>query len=189
MELRELLSKKPVKFLTLLLTAMLITSASAAVYYSITMEPEVTVTGLTVTFTDGDDTTTGSTVNAAWCSLALKSYPNATLTYDQAVNLTNTDGSNAHSVQLRHVSITPDGSSYVGGNFTSINFYLIAQNATQITAFTYANDGTNWSPPADTGYYLIPQSEEWAIKVETLSPAGATIGTVCNIEIAVDVQE
>jgi len=189
MELRKIPFKKSMKLLTLLLTSMLIATASAAVYYSLTAEPQVTVTGLTVKFTDGDDTTAGSTVNDAWCRLTLKSYPNATLTYDQAVNLTNTDGSNAHSVQLRHVSITPDGSAYVGGNFTSITFYLLNDAGTQQTSFAYTNDGTDWTTPSATGYYSIPATNEWTIKVETLSPAGATVDTVCSIEIAVDVQE
>jgi hypothetical protein len=188
-ELRKIPFKKSMKLLTLLLTSMLIATASAAVYYSLTAEPQVTVTGLTVKFTNGTDTSTGSTVYDTWCRLALKSYPNATLTYDEAVNLTNTDGSNAHSVQLRHVSITPDGSSYVGGNFTSMTFYLIDENGTQQTSFAYTNNGTDWTTPSATGYYSIPAGEDWAIKVETLSPAGATVGTVCNIEIAVDVQE
>jgi hypothetical protein len=181
--------RKSLDLIVLLLISVFVITASASVYYSITMEPRVTTTGLTVEFTNGDDTPIGSTVNAAWCRLLLKSYPNATLTYDQAVNLTNTDGSNPHSVQLSHVSITPDGSSFVGGNFTSIKFYLVAQNGTQITSFEYANNGTYWSPPADTSYYSIPASEEWTIKVETLSPAGATVGTDCDIQIAVKVQE
>ena len=189
MELRKIASNKWVKLLTLLLTSMLIATASAAVYYSITMEPKVTVTGLTVKFTDGDDTTTGSTVYDAWCGLALKSYPNATLTYDQAVNITNSDSTSGHSILLRHVSITPDGSSYVGGNFTSIKFYVIASNSSQIVSFEYTNNGTDWSPPATTNYYWMQADEEWTVKVETLSPTGATVGTVCTIVIAVDAQE
>ena len=92
MELRKIPFKKSMKLLTLLLTSMLIATASAAVYYSITAEPQVTVTGLTIKFTTGDDSA-GSTVYDAWCGLALKSYPNATLTYDQAVNITNSDSS------------------------------------------------------------------------------------------------
>ena len=189
MELRKIALKKPLKLLTLLLTSMLIATASAAVYYSITAESDVTVTGLTIKFTDGDDTTSGSTVYPAWCGLALKSYPNATLTYDQAVNITNSDSSNSHSFQLRHVSITPDGSTAVGGNFTYINMTVIASNTTVIMSFDYTNDGTDWSPPGDTGYFTMLADEVWTVKVETLSPTGATVGTVCDIRIAVDVQE
>ena len=189
MDLGKITAKKPLKLLLLLLTSLIISTASAAIYYSLTMEPDVTVAGLTIKFTDGDDTTAGSTVYDAWCGLALKSYPNATLTYDQAVNITNDDSSNGHSMRLRHVSITPDGSAYVGGNFTYINMTIIAANGTEVVSFDYTNDGTDWSPPSTTSYYYMQADEEWAVKVETLSPAGATVDTVCNIEIAVDVQE
>jgi hypothetical protein len=189
MDLGKITAKKPLKLLLLLLTSLIISTASAAIYYSLTMEPNVTVAGLTIIFTNGDDTTAGSTVNDAWCGLALKSYPNATLTYDQAVNITNDDSSNGHSMRLRHVSITPDGSAYVGGNFTYINITIIAANGTEVVSFDYTNDGTDWSPPSTTSYYYMQADEEWAVKVETLSPAGATVGTVCNIEIAVDAQE
>lgn len=189
MGLRKIAFGRPVKLLTLLLSSMIIGTASAAVYYTLVMEPRVTVTALTVKFVNGGDTPAGSTVNDAWCRLLLKSYPNATLTYDQAVNISNTDASNAHSIQLRHVSITPDGTAYVGGNFTSIKFYLLDHTGAQQTTFIYTNNGTHWSPPSDTGYYSIPANKEWIFKVETLSPAGATVNTVCDIEIAVDVQE
>ncbi len=189
MDLRKISGKKSLKLLLLLVTSMIITTASATVYYGLTMEPRVTVTGLTVTFTSGDDTPAGSTVQDEWCRLLLKSYPNATLTYDQAVNLTNTDGSNAHSVRLRHISITPDGSSYVGGNFTSIKFYLLNAAGTEQTSFAYTNNGTHWTTPPTTGYYSIPAGNEWTIKAETLSSSGATVGTDCDIQIAVDVEE
>lgn len=189
MDLRKLTAGKPLKLLVILMLWMVMATVSAAVYYSLTAEAEVTVTGLTVKFTNGDDTPAGSTVYDAWCGLALKSYPNATLTYDQAVNITNGDISYGHSIQLSHVSITPDGSSYVGGNFTYIYMTIVASNGTEIVSFDYTNDGTDWSPPADTGYYWMLPSEVWTVKVETLSPAGATVDTVCDLVVAVDVQE
>jgi hypothetical protein len=189
MDLRTITAKKPLKLLVIMLSWLIVASASAAVYYSLTMEPSVTVTGFTIEFSNGDDTTADSTVYDAWCGLGLRSYPNATLTYDQAVNITNTDGANGHSFQLDHVSITPDGSAYVGGNFTYINMTVVAGNGTELASFDYTNDGTNWSPPSATSYLYMQASEEWTIKVVTLSPAGATEGTVCDIMISVNVQE
>ena len=190
MELREALSKKPVKFLTLLLTAMLIATASAAVYYSLTVQPKVTVTGLTVRFYTAPDTPTpGSTVNHAWCSLALKSYPNATLTYDKAVYINNTDGS-AHSIQLRHVSISPANNTASVGNWTFIRFYLYNSTGL-VTSFNYTTNGNYWILPTNnpTGYYSMPSTTGWWVKVETKSPANALVNEVCTIVISVDVQE
>jgi len=188
MVLKKIPFRKSLKALTLLLTSMLIATASAAVYYSITMEPKVTTTALFVKFVSAGDTPGGSTVNDAWCRLLLKSYPNATLTYEQAVNISNTD-SGAHSVRLRHINISPSSGSSDVGNFTRIKFYLLNENGVEQTTFEYTTTGNSWNTPATTSYYSIPGNTKWIIKAETLSPAGASIGIECNIQIAVDVQE
>jgi hypothetical protein len=183
--------KKSLKLVTLLITSMLIATASAAVYYTINMKSKVTVTALTVKFVNGGDTPAGSTVNDAFCSLALKSYPNATLTYDKAINISNTDTNNAHRLRLRHVSITPANGSSDIGNFNFIKFYVIDESGTQKTMFQYASyNTTHWSAmPQPTEYFTIPEGVQWKIKVETLSPATATLDKYCIIEIAIDIQE
>lgn len=187
MELRGLLSKKPVRFLTLLLTAMLIASASAAVYYSLSMESTITVGTTWVKFVSAGDTPALATVDDAYCSLPLTTYPNATVTYEHAIGVNNTDPGFAHSVRLRHVSVTPDSDPDVG-NFTSITFSLLdASNVTQ-TTFAYTTTGNSWNTPSTTGWYAIPLETEWFIKVETVSPAGASSGVSCTIAIAIDVQ-
>ncbi len=189
MQVKKILSSKSMKFLTLLLTSLLIASASAAVYYSLTWEPRVTVQGApAVGFTSGDDTPAGSTVNSAWARLLLKSYPNATLTYDEGMNVSNTDSAD-HQIRLRHLGISPTSGNEAVSNFTTIRFTLIAQNGTTITTFEYSTTGDTWNTPATTSYYVIPASEEWTLKVETLSPAAATADTEANLQIALDVLE
>ena len=186
MELK-ILSKKPVKIVTLLLTAMLIASASAAVYYSLSMESEITVGTTWVKFVQAGDTPATATVDDSFCSLPLTTYPNASVTYEHAVGLNNTDGSNPHGVRLRHSSITPDSDPDVG-NFTSITFYLLDASNTTQTTFEYNQTSNTWNTPSTTGYYSIPAGTEWFIKVETVSPAGAQSGVSCTIVIAIDVQ-
>ena len=189
MEIREILSSKSMKFLTLLLTSMLIASASAAVYYSLTWQPRVTVQSApAVGFTNGDDTPAGSTVNSAWARLLFKSYPNTTLTYDEGMNITNNDVS-SHQIRLRHLSISPANGAAAVSNFTTIRFTLIAQDGTTVTTFEYTTTGDNWNTPSTTSYYTIPASQEWTLKVETLSPAAATATTEANLQIALDVLE
>jgi len=190
-ELREILSKKPVKFLTLLLTAMLIATASAAVYYSINMQPTVTISQATVIFEQGDDWPGGSMgTNSTYVSLTIKAYPNATLTYDEPLNISNTDSS-AHNVRLSHVSITPASASASVSNFTFINFTLIQPNGNPVTGsdFDYTTSGDTWSTPSDMTYQSLAGNTDWAVKIETRAAAGATDALTCTIVIAVDVQE
>jgi hypothetical protein len=187
MKIKKIASSKPLKFLILLLTSMLIASASAAVYYSLTWQPQVTVTGLFIQFTTGADTPSGSIVHSSWAMLSLKSYPNATLTYEKGLNISNTDSSE-HSIRLRHVSISPNGTADVA-NFAFINFTLIAKNGTIITTFEYNTTGNDWNAPTQTGYFRIPGNEEWTLQIQTLSPANATLGAQADLAIAVDVQE
>lgn len=189
MEIKKILSSKSLKLLTLLLTSLLIASASAAVYYSLTWQPRVTVQGApAVGFTSGDDTPAGSTVNSAWARLLFKSYPNATLTYDEGMNISNTDAA-SHQIRLRHLSITPASGNVAVSNFTTIRFTMIAKNGTTVTTFEYSTTGDTWNTPATTNYYVIPANQEWTLKVETLSPAAATASTVANLQIALDILE
>jgi hypothetical protein len=166
---------------------MFIATGSAAIYYSLVMQPQVTTAQLAVQFSSASDTPSGSYVNGAYCLLALKSYPNATLTYGDAVNLTNNDVSNAHSVRFRYVSISPNNTADAG-NWTFIKFYLFAPNNTEITSLNFTQASKIWTVKSSMLYYSIPASQKWYIEVQTLSPATATIGKTLNIVIAVDVQ-
>jgi hypothetical protein len=187
MDIGKKLNKRPIKLLALLLTSMLIATTSAATYYSLVMQPQVTTATPMIKFSSGIDTPSGSIVNNAYCLLALNSYPNATLTYGDAVNLTNTDSAKAHSVQLTPISIWPN-STTKAGNWTSIKFYLFAQNNTQITSLSYTQSGGIWTSSGTTSYYSIPPSQVWYIEVQTLSPATATIGFTLNIVIGINVK-
>jgi hypothetical protein len=173
----------PRMVLTLLIITMLIATVSAAVYYTIIMGPTVTISQATMIFEQGNDWPTGSSMgtNSTYVSLALKAYPNATLTYDEPLNISNTDTS-AHNVRLRHVSITPNATASVS-NFTFINFTLNSVD------FDYYTSGNNWNAPSDMSYQSLPASTEWAVKIETKAVAGAQDAVTCTIVIAVDVEE
>lgn len=165
---------------------MLVVSASAAIYYTMLAQSTTTIAAASVYFTAGGDSTGILTLgtNNTYASLSLSAYPNVTLYYDQAVNLTATA---AKQVRLRHVSISPeDGDSSVS-NFTSIVFRLIAANGTELASLSYTTSGDNWAEPSQTGYFAIGAGEEWTIKVETKAVAGANTGVSTTIVIAVDV--
>jgi hypothetical protein len=117
-----------------------------------------------------------------YVSLAIKAYPNATLVYEEPLNISNTDSS-AHNIRLRHVSISPTSGSASISNFTFINFTLNSVN------FDYTTTGDTWNTPSDMSYQSLPGNTEWSVKVETKAAAGATEAISCTLKIAVDVEE
>ncbi len=190
MNLKRISSKKSITLLALILASILISTASAAVYYSMIAQPAVTITTAPVVFVSGNDWPTGSTLgsNGTWVSLALKAYPNVTLAYDQPLNLSNTDSS-SHTFRLRHVSITPVSGNSQVSNFTSINFVVENTAGTAQASFNYTTGGTTtWTTPSTTSYLTLPASTQWIIYVSTVATAGANSGITASIEISVDVQ-
>jgi len=192
-ELRKIASKKPLKLLTLLFTSMLIATASAYVYYSLEMRPTVTISQPAVILKNGDDSSGVVTMgaNSTRATLAIKAYPNITLTYEEPLNISNTDSSN-HDVRLSHVSISPANATNYISNFTFINFTLIQPNGNKVTGsdFDYYTSGEdNWYTPSDMGYQTKTNGEDWAVKIETRAAANATDALTCTIVIQVDIRE
>ena len=189
MALRKAGSSKFLRLLVLLISSLLIATASAAVYYSMTMQPSVTITGATIRFAQGSDWPLGSALgnNGTWVSLALKAYPNVTLTYDQPLNITNTDSA-SHTFRLRHVSITPASGIAQVANFTFINFVVENAAGSQQASFNYTTTGTTWNTPASTSYLTIPASTQWIVYVQTGAAASAN-NVAANLQIAVDVTQ
>jgi hypothetical protein len=190
MKIERISFKKSAKFLMLLVSSFIIATASAAIYYTITMQPKVAITSAVIKFVEGNDWPSSSTMgtNGTWVRLSLKAYPNATLTYDQPLNISNTD-TVQHQFRLRHVSITPASGTASVSNFTSISFVIKDASGTTQGSFTYTTTGDAWNTPATTSYFTLPADTQWIIYVETKAAAGASSGIEANIEIAVDVLE
>jgi len=188
MKIQEIQFRKSIKFLTLLLTSMLIATTSATVYYMMLEQSTSTVAVAPVYFTTGNDSSGILTLgtNSTYASLSLNAYPNATLYYEQAVNLTATA---AKEVRLRHVSISPDDGDSSVSNFTGVVFRLIKADSTQVGTLTYTTTGDVWNEPTTpTSYVAIGAGEEWTIKIEIKAAPGATSGVSTTIVIAVDVK-
>lgn len=191
MEIKKLLLRKEMTLIAVLLASTLVASAIAAIYYSLTMQPDVTVTPATIRFAQGADWPTGSVMgaNSTWVRLAIKAYPNATLVYDKPLNISNTDGSNSHQFRLRHVSITPTTGSAQVSNFTFINFVIKNTAGASQASFNYTTSGDTWTTPSTTSYLTLPANTQWILYVETKAAANANTNIVAGIQIAVDVQE
>ena len=191
MTIKKTLVRKETTLIVVLLASMLVATAIAAIYYSLTMQPDVTVTPATVRFVQGADWPTGSTMgaNSTWVRLAIKAYPNATLIYDKPLNISNTDVSNSHQFRLRHVSITPVSGNVQVSNFTFIRFVVRNSAGVSQASFNYTTSGDAWTTPSTTSYLTLPANTQWAVYVETKATSYANTNIVAQIQIAVDVQE
>ena len=183
-------NRKSVKLGMLLISALLIATTSTNVYYGILQGNTIGIVEAKVHFTAGDDSTAaGYTpgLNETYCVLSLNAYPNVTLYYEQAVNVTNTDVA-PHDIRLRHVTITPANGTESVGNFTQFDFKLVNVSGTVQRTLTYTTTGDYWFTPDPTAYVTLPASTEWTIQVETKATAGASAET-CYVEFAIDVIE
>ena len=186
MKIEKIKLVKSLKMALLLVSSLLIATASAYIYSTLTMQSQITISAL-VHFTSGSDTTSESTVQNTYCSLQLSCYPNATTTYQEAVNISNTDSA-AHEIKLRHVSISGNGTSDVG-NFTYITFYLLDSSGAQKAYLNYTTSGDYWFvSPTETTYQSIPANTEWIVKVVIVTAETASTDISCTIKIALDVR-
>lgn len=188
MKIKNVKITKSARFLVLLLLSLMVGVANAAIFYSMVMQPVVSVTAAKVFFVSGTDWPGGSVLgtNSTFVSLALKAYPNVTLTYEQPLNISNVDTA-SHTFRLRHVSITPANGNAGVGNFTFINF--VVQNTAGVAqgSFNYNTTSLNWNTPSTMSYMTLPASTQWIIYVETKAVAGASDAATATIQIAVDV--
>lgn len=192
MELREFLSKKPVKFLTLLLSAMLIASASAAMYYSLTMTSTIQVYEAQVYFVTGSDDGNGGLVvtlsndDTTATLTGLRAYPNLTFTYTDPVRVRNNASAGNYS-QLRLAPVVDPSAN--PEDFVYVKFLLNSTTA-EDRWLNYTSDGSTWtSPTGPTSWTAtgINGGEEWPIVVMTMANATATAGQTVTIGITVDV--
>ena len=179
--------RKSLDLMVLLIVSALAITASASIYYGMLAQSTATVVAAPVSFTSGNDSAGILTLgtNNTYASLSLDAYPNVTLYYEQAVNITATADK---QIRLRHVLVNPDDNDPSVGNFTSVVFRLIQADGSEVANLTYTTTGNVWNEPANTGYSAITNGDEWTIQIEILAVATATSGVSTTIEIAVDVQ-
>ena len=185
MEIKKILYRKEMKIVTLLLTSMLIASASAAVYYSLSMQSTITTATNDVYFISGADATAAGTSifnnNKSAILSSLKAYPNMTMSYDDPIRVRNNNGATNFNVRLRPVTRTGDALY-----FSYINFTL--QTSTKIS-LNYTSNGASWTDPSTSGWATVNANTNYAIVVQTKASTSATSGQTASIEIAIDVQQ
>lgn len=187
MVFKKFKTTKSQRFLMLLMLSIIIGLANAAIFYSLSISPTVSITDPAVLFVAGDDFPSGSAIgdNSSTVDLALTAYPNITLTYEEPLNVSNTDASD-HQFRLRHIAISPDGTADVG-NFSYICFTVLDQGGSQQAVFNYTTSGNSWVPPSTTSYMTLPTGTDWVLYIETKAAPSANDVTA-YMTLAVDVQ-
>ncbi|MEM3726702.1 MAG: hypothetical protein QXK98_07585 [Candidatus Bathyarchaeia archaeon] len=182
-------TKKSLKFITLLLSSLLIGFASAAAYSELFMKgTPITIGSASVKFVSGDNTATlggSDAINTAGTEVTfdlITIKPGEALTYDEAVNITNSAGS-AKQITITLDSLTGNFQS----NFDYINITIIASNGTALGSIKVfpAGEGTNTT---EVGPLTMLDNETWAVQWSLKADINATTNDTINIVLKVKVE-
>ena len=181
--------KKTLKLITLLITSLLISFVSAQTYSELFMHATpITIGTAKVTFENGTDTVTlggPDAINTAGTEVTFDSIPSIepgqTVTYDQAVNITNGAGP-TKTLNMSFYSLTGDFST----NFEYINVTIIAANGTSLgSSIEIVSSGTNVT---STGNIPMAGGETWTVRWIIDVKTGATEGQSINVTLKVKVE-
>lgn len=152
--------KSKLTILALLLSALLIATASAAIYYQITASMTFEVGWSPVVFTEGEDTSTcGGTPISNNASISFSGIPLAigsNITITQLVNVTNSDGASSHDV-----NVTVSSENF-NGSLSILLLYLVSPSGSETLVVKIDGSGDVVTQGVEE---TIPISEEWAIKL------------------------
>jgi len=182
---------KSIKMLILTLMSIVVLSATAGMYYSLSMSSTIGVYAADVYFVVGlDNGTKGLVVafgshNTTATVSGLRAYPNATFTYTDPVRVRNNGSTTA---QLR---LTPDiDPSTNPEDFVYVRFLLNASAAADRRWLNYTSNGVSWTSPSSPSSWTatgIGASAEWPIVIMTKANATATTSDSVTIGITIDV--
>jgi hypothetical protein len=179
--------KKSLKLITLLITSLLISFASAQSYSELFMHgTPITIGTAGVKFTNGANTTTISTagINSAGTEVTFNNItaiaPGETRTYEQAVNITNSAGA-TKTINISLYSLTGPFSA----NFEYINVTMFdASNTQQGTIIRIVSSGSNVTettgrPIANNAVWRI----RWIIKAKTTATNSQSISVTFKVKV------
>ncbi len=181
-------AKKSLKLIALLATSLLISFVSAQTYTELFMSGSpISIGSAGVTFTTGSNTTTmggGDAINAAGTEVTLDTIPaiepGQTITYDQAVNITNNSGS-TKTLNVSLYSLTGTFSAnfdYV--NITVFNGAGVAQGSNIELVGTGSNTTSTGSLSMANGTIWIVR---WIIKAKTTATNGQSISLTLKVKV------
>jgi len=169
MELRKTVFKRSVKLLTLLLTSMIIATASAVVYNYMYMEASpISVYAAKVVFENGSDAGDAGTApgtNGTFVKFtSMSGWPNATRVYENATVIRNTDGLINFPCQL-------SVDSFTGADIDELFIRLFDDTDTYHSTVQVhgASNSTTFTIDAGEVWRV-----EWRIKWSATTPSAST---------------
>lgn len=183
--------KKSLKIISLLITAIIIGTVSAASYSELFMTGSpITVGTASVIFTSGSNTTdltSGVGIVAPYTSVTFDNItgiePGETRTYEQAVNITN-NAEASKDVTIDLYSIT----GYFDTNFDYINITMIAANGSpQGNSIEIVSIGAPANNVTSTDAATMASGDVWAVKWIIKAKTDATPGQSFSITLKVTV--
>ena len=156
--------KKSLKLVALLITSLIIATVAADTYSELFMYgSDITIGTAQVVFTDGENTTSISSVGISTAGTAVTFddiadiEPGETRTYEQAVNITNNSG-DTKTITIALDSLTGQFDT----NFDYVNVTMIdAAGNPKGTSIEIVSSGTNVT---STGGQTMTDTEVWAVK-------------------------
>jgi len=173
--------KKSLKFVTLIITSLLIATASAAIYDYMYLNATVGVQGMTLAWILGaDNATAGTQINGVTSTLtSLKGPPNGTRIYADPVRLNNTGGS-AITFDLLVDAVSGDTGELesIFVLIYSVNTSALIQNVTIWASGAKGSDATGLS---------IPGNNNWRFQWEITWKATATTANSATVNLKIGV--
>jgi hypothetical protein len=164
--------KKSLKIVTLLITALLIATASAQIYNYMYIQGtgEITSTGLRWEL--GTDAPGTAGVSGPTASVPMTTNEGNPRNYTDCLHLVNLDGSDTHDFNLTVTSSTGDKSDFT-------EFHLVLFNAadTEVAVLDLLTQG-NYSSTLNIG-----TSETWRVLFELVPIASPTSGSTVTFEV------
>ena len=180
MNVKKIRSMKALKFLGLLISAMIIATVSAALYDYMYLDADVGVEGIALKWINGTDGgTAGTSISGLTATLTnLKGPPNGTRVYPDPVRLNNTETSS------KTFNITVSAVSGDTANMSSIivRIYNMTDSASVANV-------TVWNGTKGTGVtgLTIGAEEEWRFQWEITWKAIAIVGDEVTANLKLEV--
>ena len=164
--------KKGLKLVTLLITALLIATASAEIYNYMYINGTGTITTTGLRWGIGPDAPAGTTVSGPTVTVALTTNEGNPRNYTQCLNVTNLDDALTHSFNITVSSSTGDI-----GNFTEFKLVLFNASNAEVAVLDLLAQGSTAT------FLTIGTSEVWPILFELVPIASPTPNAQVTFEV------
>jgi|GEM_PF-1771969 len=183
--------KKSLKFLTLLISALLIGTASAAIYNYMQINATVGVKGFDVNFYAGEDTSkAGGTITPDRQGVSfsnIKGLPGKLVTYSDSVRICNND-TTAHKIKLEIEN--PQYSEYADDHLDYIKITIYDSNNATVDSLQLDPNNDNGGDDLDTAFNSLTYGSNgwWRVQWDILWLDAATQEDTVSITLKITVE-